>query len=82
MSTISLFKNIENKQDVYRGRDCMKKSCKSLREHAMKIIYFKKKKMKLLTNEQQESYKNIKLCYICKKRFENKYIKDKKCHIR
>ena len=30
MSTISLFKNIENKQDGYRGRDCMKKSCKSL----------------------------------------------------
>ena len=43
MSTISSFKNIENKHDVYRGKDCMKKFCESLREHAMKIIDFKKK---------------------------------------
>ena len=25
MSTISLFRSIENKHDVYRGKDCMKK---------------------------------------------------------
>ena len=37
MSTISSFKNIENKHDVYRGKDCMKTFCESLREHAMKI---------------------------------------------
>ena len=43
MSTISSFKNIENRHDVYRGKDCMKKFCESLREHAMKIINFKKK---------------------------------------
>ena len=35
--------------------------------------------MKLLTNEQQESYKNKKFCYICKENFENKYLKDEKC---
>ena len=29
--------------------------------------------MKLLTNERQETYENAKLCYICKKNFENKY---------
>ena len=34
--------------------------------------------MKLLTKEQQESYENSKICYICKKRFKNKYLKDKK----
>ena len=38
--------------------------CESLREHAMKIINFKK--MKLLTKEQQESYENAKHCCICK----------------
>ena len=47
MSAITLFRNIENKHDVYRGKDCIKKFCEILREHAMKIIYFKKKKMKL-----------------------------------
>ena len=44
----------------------------------MKIINFKKKKMKLLTKEQQESYKNAKIYYICKEQFRNKYVKDKK----
>ena len=34
--------------------------------------------MKLLTKEQQESYENAKICYICKGKFENKYLKDKK----
>ena len=42
--------------------------------HAMKIIHFKKeKKMKLLTNEWQESYENAKVSYIRK----DKYAKDK-----
>ena len=35
----------------------------------MKIINFKKKK-KLLTKEQQESYENAKNCYICKKKMK------------
>ena len=52
MSTISSLRSIENKHDVYRGEDCMKKFCESLREHTMKIIDFKKKRMKLLTKEQ------------------------------
>ena len=34
--------------------------------------------MKFLTKEQQESYVNPKNCYICKEKFENKYLKDKK----
>ena len=29
MSTRSLFMSIENKHDVYRGKDCMKKFCES-----------------------------------------------------
>ena len=34
--------------------------------------------MKSLTQEQQESYKNAKTYYICKEKFQNKYLKDKK----
>ena len=51
MSTIPAFRSIENKHDVYRGKDCMKYFCEFLREHTMKIINFKKKKMKLLAKE-------------------------------
>ena len=38
MSKILSFKNKENKHDVYRGKDCMKTFCESLREHGIKII--------------------------------------------
>ena len=34
--------------------------------------------MKLLTKEQQKSYENGKICYICNEKFENIYLKDKK----
>ena len=34
--------------------------------------------MKLLTKEQQESYENANIYYICKEIFKNKYAKDKK----
>ena len=83
MSTIPLFRSIENNQYVYRSKDCTKKFCEFLREHAMKVINFKKKKMKLLIKAQQESYENAKSCYICKEKFENNYLKDKKyCKVR
>ena len=49
-----------------------------MREHALKIIDFKKEKMKLLAKKQQESYENAKICYICKEKFENEYLKDRK----
>ena len=71
-----LFRSIENKHDVYRGKDWKKKFCESLRESAMKIINFNK--IKLLIKEQQQSYENAKVCCICKEKFEYKFFKDKK----
>ena len=46
MSTISSFRCIKNKHDVYRGKECIKKFCAFLRGHLMKIINFKNKKLK------------------------------------
>ena len=36
---MSSFKNIENKHDIYRGKDCMKKFCEYLREHITLINF-------------------------------------------
>ena len=36
------------------------------------------KKLVLKRKEQQESYVNAKICYICQEKIENKYLKDKK----
>ena len=41
---MSSFRSIENKQHVYRSKDCMKKFGESLREHAIKAINLEKKK--------------------------------------
>ena len=48
MSIISSFRSIENKHDVYRGKNCMKKFCEFLREHTVKIINFKMKKNEVI----------------------------------
>ena len=48
MSTTSPLKSIENKYDVYRGKDCMKRFYESLREHAMEVINFKREKNEVI----------------------------------
>ena len=40
VSTIWVFDNIENKHSLYCRKDCMKKFCISLREHAANVINF------------------------------------------
>ena len=34
--------------------------------------------MQVLTKEPWETYENVKICYFCKEKFENKYMKDEK----
>ena len=63
------FDKSKNKLNYYRGKDCMKRFCKDLKEHAIKIINCEKKVMAPLTKEEEEDYNNQKVCYICKKEF-------------
>ena len=37
----------------------------------------KKFSAKVINKGQQKSYKNAKICYICKEKFEDKHAKDK-----
>ena len=61
------FDKSKNKLNYYRGKDCMKKFSKDLREHASKIIDYEKKKMIPLTTEEKIYHNKQKICYICKK---------------
>ena len=45
----------------------MKIFCRDLKSQAMKIINYEKKEIIPLTDKEQESYENQKVCYICKK---------------
>ena len=62
----------------------MKKFCKDLRKYATKIINYEKKKMIPLTTEEKICYNKQKICYICKKEFNNNDKKQQKvkdhCH--
>ena len=45
MLTKCSFDKTEDKLDYYRGKDCIEKMCKKLKEHAMKIINYEEKEM-------------------------------------
>ena len=66
MSAILIFDGIENKDDVYWGKDCMRKFCKSLKEHVVKITNFEKKKIITLTNKEIDSHTSQENCQINK----------------
>ena len=59
----------KEKLNYYRGKDCIEKLCKKLKEYAMKIINYGKKEMIPLTKEENKSYKDQEACHICKEKF-------------
>ena len=59
----------KNKHYFYRGKDCIEKFCKGLKELVTEMINFKKKEMIPLTNKEIKSYEKQKVCCICEKMF-------------
>ena len=49
------FNKRKSKLDDYRGKDCMKKFCKDLREHTSKIINYEKKKNDTINNKRKNT---------------------------
>ena len=68
LSLISSFDSKENKNNLYREKDCMERFCKDLKNQEMKIINYKQKEMIPLKDNENRSYEK-KNCYICKKQF-------------
>ena len=73
------FDKSNNKLSYYRGEDCMRRFCKDLKDHATKIIDFKKKIITPLTKEEEDNYNKENIYYICKKEFNNDKVRDH-CH--
>ena len=68
-----------NELSYYRGEDSMRRFCKDLKDHAIKIIDCKKKDMIPLTKEEEDNYNKENICHICKKEFNNDKVRDH-CH--
>ena len=62
------FDTTKNKLDYYSGKNCKKNFCLDLREHATKIINYKKKEIILLTKEEKRAHCTSRRSYICKKK--------------
>ena len=89
MFTRCSFDKKENKLNYYRGKDCIEKLCKKLKESANEIINREKKEIIPLTHEENNFYNEQEICYICKEKFcvdkdDKDYINRKKvkdhCH--
>ena len=57
MFTRCPFDKKENKLNYYRGKDCIEKLCKKLKERAMEIINYEEKQMIPVTKEEKKFYK-------------------------
>ena len=54
------FDKTKNKLDCYRGKDCMERFCKELKEHVTKIINYDTKEMISLTSEERKLHRKQK----------------------
>ena len=59
----------KNKLDCYRGKDCMEKFCKDLREHPARIISYEKKEISFIKSKKSVTYatKNLVVMIMIKK---------------
>ena len=62
MSTIWAFDSMKNTYSLYRGEDCMKMFCISLRERTADLINFERKKMLPLTKKELKSHQVSTIC--------------------
>ena len=65
--SICLFDDTKNKRYFYRGKDCIEKLCKDLKELGTEIINFKNKEM--IPNKEIRSYESQNYAIYVKKRF-------------
>ena len=76
--SICSFDDTKNRRYFYRGKDCIEKFCKDLKELGTEIINFEEKEMIPLTNKEIKLYEKQKVCHICKEKFCNDKKKEKR----
>ena len=69
--SICSFDDMKNRRYFYRGKDCIEKFWKDLKELGTEIINFEEKEMIPLTNKEIKSYEKQKVCYIYEKTFRD-----------
>ena len=60
LDLVSTFDVKENKHSFYRGKDCIKKFCKELKEICARIVNYEQKEMASLTDKEKGYYEEQK----------------------
>ena len=66
---ICLFDKTKNYHNFYRGKDCIEKLCKDVKELAIAISSYREQEMILLTDKEINFCERQKVCHICKNKF-------------
>ena len=69
LDLVSSFDAKENKHSFHRGKDCVKRFCKELKEICTKIVNYEEKEMAPLTDKEKEYYEEQKNATYVKKGF-------------
>ena len=69
LDLVGSFDSKQNKQRFYKGRNCIEKFCKDLKELPTKIVNCKEKEMIPLTDSENRFYEEQEVCHICQKEF-------------
>ena len=64
LDLVSSFNVKENKHCFYRGKDCIKKFCKELKEICTRIVNYEQKEMVPLTDKEREYYDELKMLHM------------------
>ena len=67
--SICSFDDTRNRRYFYRGKDCIEKFCKDLKELGTEMTNFEENEMIPLINQEIKSYEKQKVCHICEKTF-------------
>ena len=67
--SICSFDDTKNRRYFYRGKDCIEKFCKDLKELGTEIINFEEKELIPLTNNEIKSYEKQKYAIYVKESF-------------
>ena len=69
LSLICSFDATKNRHNFFKGKDCIERFCKDVKELAIEISNYREHEMISLTDEEIKFYKRQKVCHICKKEF-------------
>ena len=69
LTLVSSFDSKQNKQNFYRGKDCIKRFCSNLKEFGTKIVNYEQEEMADLTTDDVFLYESKKYVIYAKEGF-------------